>query len=105
MRDYKNSSFAAHGQPHNSAWILLSDLVRTVGWPLPYRSTIVCAIKPRPLFEAGDEDGSAQSIIGYLCVDANPINVFFEGTDVEVVQGVAEMLYPVIRLFKDGRRA
>lgn len=101
IRGYKNSSFEAYGFPPQSHF--LYGLVRHFGWTLPYRSTIVCAIRPRPAVPV-DEDAT-QNLIGYLCVDSRRSRTFSEDDDVALLQGVAESLYPVIRFMREsGRR-
>lgn len=96
VEDYKNSSFQAYRTPPDPGF--LKTLIRHAKWPLPYRSTIVCAVRPRPT-TSGDEDAT-QSLIGYLCVDSRRARTFSEDDDVDFLQGVAESLYSVLRLIK-----
>jgi hypothetical protein len=100
---YKNSSFEVYGNPPDGNIPIIGGLIRGARWTLPYRSTIVCAIRPRPTHPS-DEDAT-QDVIGYLCVDSRRSRTFSEDDDVELLQGVAELLYPIIRLMKEsGRR-
>ncbi len=100
IKNYKNSSFGAYGDP--PVFLpFVGGFIRHLRWPLPYRSTIVCAVRPRP--SAPSDEETAQNLIGYLCVDSRRANTFSEDDDVELLQGVAESLYPVIRLIKGGQ--
>ncbi len=90
---YKNSSFAAYREPPSRGkFPLLGTMSRHLKWTLPYRSTIVCAIRAKPV--APDDEDATQDLIGYLCVDSRRSRTFSEDDDVEVLQGIAGIALP-----------
>ena len=89
---YKNSSFQAFGDPRNVNLPLVSALVRDLTWTLPYKSTIVVAIRP----QAPDAE---HRLAGYLCLDSRSRGAFSSRYDVDIMVGVADCLYPLVQRY------
>ena len=84
---YENTSFKIYGgQPPN----VRLPFVRGWWWKLPYRSTIVAAIAPKP------SQPNEYEIAGYLCVDSNSRGTFRKDIDVALVTGIADCLYEIV---------
>ncbi|WP_075342469.1 hypothetical protein [Tenacibaculum agarivorans] len=62
-------------------------------WNLPYKSTIVI---PIGLMEKKHNDPDFQ-YIGTICVDSEEKNVFNKGTDISILQSIAETIYVTFR--------
>jgi len=77
--DYKNSSTSTY--KHNK---------------LPYVSEIVVPLIPLYVTEADTE--TELIALGFLCVDSNKTNVFDTRYDLDILQGVAEGIYDIIKL-------
>jgi len=89
---YKNSSFKHYGKLPESA----TDSDRQRLWPLPYKSEIVVPIAPT--LHSGNS--RAKYFFGYLCVDCNEENAFHKKYDVGMIQGVADGLSDLLKLYK-----
>jgi hypothetical protein len=102
LRDYKNSSFSVHGQPLKVGVPVVGDIIRYIWWPLPYRSAVVSAIIPNP--NRGSSDSEApQTVVGYLCVDCGSAWAFSRPHDIEIITGIAECLYVIVRSYQTKR--
>jgi hypothetical protein len=95
LRDYQNTSFHIYKSrnPWNTNLPIVADVFRNAFWPLPYRSTIVVPIQPRPT------PRERNRLIGYLCVDSRSLGAFRLRHDVELMTGVADCLYGVVRRY------
>ena len=89
IRGYKNSSMELYGFLPDIHVPVLADVVRSVRWPLPYKSTIVAPI--------GNTIGNDYNISGYLCVDSRSSGVFSQRYDVDIVIGIAQCMHRAIR--------
>jgi hypothetical protein len=87
VANYKNTSFKVYGDAPRSRFSLFRDYF----WTLPYKSTIVVPISPRP-----DRHKQPYEIVGYLCVDSPSRFAFREKHDVEVMIGIANCLYELV---------
>lgn len=66
-------------------------------WVLPYKSTIVCAIRQPPIDRFPDN----VEAVGLLCIDSESRNVFVEQWDVQLCFAIADALYhPVSELLE-----
>jgi hypothetical protein len=72
------------------------DWLRNKKWPLPYRSTIACAIR-QGRFDGADTLDPV--VIGFLTIDSESRNVFVERWDVQIAFAVADALYHPLRRF------
>ncbi|MEZ4788406.1 MAG: hypothetical protein R2811_00120 [Flavobacteriales bacterium] len=62
-------------------------------WPLPYRSEIVVPITPI----IPDEEGTPKQFLGFMCVDCNAENGFHKKYDAQLLRGVADGLFDLVR--------
>ncbi len=93
LQGYKNASIPANSTPPKSRVPGLSWYYSRKHWPLPYRSTVVFRIAR--LRESSES--KQLSIVGFLCVASNHINVFSKN-DLNVIAIMADCLYhPVTR--------
>jgi hypothetical protein len=69
LRGYKNTSFDLYGLGVDLPIPMLGDLLRSMTWKLPYRSTIVAPITPSPRLAENAE----HVLAGYLCVDSRSL--------------------------------
>ncbi len=90
LKQYDNSSFDSYGGKPNWTNSYLADffllILRTVRWPLPYKSTIIVPIIP---VNYKPNDG----ILGFLCVDSKHMFVFRRYYDVDLLVGLADGMY------------
>jgi hypothetical protein len=92
--DIKNSSksyYLAKASAENDY-----DSVKRVGWPLPYRSTIVWPIRVMPNQSFGF---SEVDCLGFLAIDSESRNVFDERWDAQIGGSVANYLYSVLTIY------
>jgi hypothetical protein len=89
---YKNSSFKTYGPIPEG----IPDEERSRYWTLPYMSEIVLPIAPT----LHPSDNRRADFYGYLCVDCNEISGFHKKYDVGMLQGVADGLSDLIKLWK-----
>jgi hypothetical protein len=89
IENYKNTSFKAYGNPPT-----LEYEKRLQKWTLPYKSTIVVPILPNhPL------DHINCPILAYLCVDCEKRDIFAKEFDVDLMCGVADGLYNLMKIY------
>lgn len=88
--NYKNTSFEFYDPKPTS----VDPEIRTKEWPLPYKSELVVPIK------LNEEDDNS-SLIGFLCVDCEEINVFNKKYDPSMTIGIAEGIYNVLKKYKE----
>lgn len=91
--NYKNSSFEhcvfqpkAFGK--NAFLNYFIGYLRSVKWPLPYRSCLIVPILP-----AKYDPNLKFEVLGFLCVDSNSIGTFRLHHDVKLLKGVADGIY------------
>jgi len=90
---YMNSSHNFYGNlPENCA----SEGERLENWKLPYKSELVVPIVPLNTSDPHKE------IIGFLCIDANEIEVFAEKYDPYLLLGTADGIYNVMKLYYEN---
>ena len=66
-------------------------------WPLPYRSTLTCAIRHHAILGLLEQPEA----VGFLCVDSESRNVFEKRWDVELCFSIADALFhPIDQLIK-----
>ncbi|NOX08156.1 MAG: hypothetical protein GXP22_01475 [Gammaproteobacteria bacterium] len=82
---YKNSSFAAYGQVEGSGFFS-----RLFLWKPPYKSTMVVPICP---YQASNK----KELLGFVCVDSPKRFVFKEDYDLDLLRGVSDGLYNIIK--------
>lgn len=71
-------------------------------WPLPYRSTIACAIRLGASTHGVKEK---PVVLGFVTVDSESRNVFEDRWDVQLMFAVAESLFIPLRLFIEIQNA
>jgi hypothetical protein len=86
---YKNTSFKTYGKPSRV------PIIRFFKWPLPYRSTVVVPICP----DIADQR-NFENLAGFLCVDSSKALVFKKNYDTDLMIGVADGLYDLMRKIK-----
>lgn len=74
----------------------LFDRIRNSRWPLPYKSTIACAIRQGRFDQAEDLD---QIVVGFLTIDSESRGVFEDRWDVQIMFAFADALYHPLRRF------
>lgn len=90
-RYYKNSSFQVYGEIPEDA---NSTEERRKHWKLPYKSELVVPITPLEI----DPKDVKQNFLGYLCVDCNEEEAFHSKYDTQMLKGVADGIYDIIKL-------
>ena len=86
---YKNSSFKIWGELPND----LGVDERREKWTLPYKSEIVVPISPLVC----ENNSRNQEFLGYLCVDCDTEYAFHRKYDVEMLQGIADGIYDILK--------
>lgn len=88
---YKNSSFQVYGElPEDISTIE----ERNKHWKLPYRSELVVPITPLEI----SDDNRIFNFLGFLCVDCNEEDAFHSKYDTQMLKGVADGIYDIIKL-------
>lgn len=94
---YMNTSFEVYGgegyKPPPPSLLLSWLSLRP--WVLPYRSAIVVPIFPRT---ANEIEGK---LVGYLCIDSKSRGAFSRRYDPELLSGIGDCLYEVVRRYCD----
>lgn len=80
----------------------LIDRLRGHKWPLPYKSTIACAIRQGSFDQA---DNVEQVVLGFLTIDSESRGVFVERWDVQISFAIADALFHPLRLFVIAQNA
>jgi hypothetical protein len=88
---YKNSSFQVYGELPTGCD---TPTKRRKAWRLPYRSEVVVPITPIVVIGGGRK----KQFLGYLCVDCDSEDAFHDKYDVEMLRGVADGIYDLIKL-------
>lgn len=88
-RGYNTSSFKVWGSPPDN----VSRIKAHKEWTLPYKSTIVWPIQQNSNEYFGFEN---QSCVGFLAIDSESVNVFYEKWDVHLGAVVSDSLYHLI---------
>ena len=88
---YTNTSFKTYGKPHSNV------ILRVLWWPLPYKSSIVVPICP-DIAEKKRED----LLAGFLCIDARRPGAFRRNFDTDLLVGVADGVYNLLRRVDRG---
>jgi hypothetical protein len=97
LKLYKNSSFKQYGTVHEDC----NDEDRRKYWTLPYRSEIVVPIATF----ADNENLNKKDLYGFLCVDCKEENAFHKKYDVGMLQGVADGLSDLLKLWKSNNNS
>ena len=90
LSDYKNTSFGLYSTPYAGQVPLFKDIIRAWKWPLPYKSCIVVPICP-------SYSRKMSNLVGFLCIDAGKIGAFKKEYDVDLLSGVADGIYNVMK--------
>jgi len=87
---YSNNKYSYKGLPEE----ILKKSQRLKSWVLPYKSTIVVPIwKP-----SKEQEGNINiSMLGYLCVDCNEMNVFDKEFDENIMKDIASCIYDLLK--------
>jgi len=86
---YRNTSFKIYGElPENCT----TAEERRAKWSLPYRSELVVPITP---IETNVQRN--KQFLGYLCVDCNEEDAFHSKYDTNMLKGVADGIYDIIK--------
>ena len=89
--NYRNTSFQIYGELPEEC-----DSVeeRTKHWKLPYKSELVVPITPLEM------DGSKRiyNFLGYLCIDCDEEDAFHSKYDTQMIKGVADGIFDIIKL-------
>lgn len=88
---YKNSSYNIYGELPNSCQTTED---RRRSWTLPYKSELVVPITP---VTTGTNVERKKQFLGYLCVDCNEIDSFHNKYDIEMLKGVADGIFDIIK--------
>jgi len=89
LHDYNNTSFESYSKPKNVPIPLLRGVVRSLFWPLPYKSTVGAAIYP---LDAAQND----SLAGFLFVDCASRSVFSRRYDIDLMRYISAALHPMM---------
>lgn len=93
LKLYKNSNFTDYGiLPEQCS----SDEDRKKYWPLPFKSEVVVPISTH-LYS---DNSSKKELYGFLCIDCDEENAFHKKYDVGMIQGVADGLSDILKLWK-----
>ncbi|MDD2411792.1 MAG: hypothetical protein PHR79_02635 [Bacteroidales bacterium] len=92
---YKNSSFLNYGTVPEQA----DSIERQKFWTLPYKSEIVVPIAPT----LNSDNDRKKEFYGYLCVDCDEENGFHKKYDSGMIQGVADGLSDLIKIWKQQK--
>jgi len=92
-KDFTSTSFSAYDPKH-------PGIYHSGKWVLPYRSTIVCAVRQGP-FDLCQRQPS--EVLGFLSVDSESRGVFEERWDIEIVFAVADALYHSVRAYIEAQ--
>ncbi len=88
---YKNTSFNIYGElPHDC--YTTDD--RKKHWSLPYKSELVVPITPVATLKNTERK---KQFLGYLCVDCNETDSFHNKYDIELLKGVADGIFDIIK--------
>ena len=87
---YWNTSFKIYGDPRKTS----IPFLRSLTWPLPYRSTVVAPI-------GGRDTSGRYTLSGFLCVDSASRYVFSRRYDVPLITAAAESMYALISRYVD----
>lgn len=93
-RYYKNTSFQIYGEIPEEVTTIEE---RKKHWRLPYKSELVVPITPLEI----DEDQRKHNFLGYLCVDCSDEEAFHSKYDTQMLKGVADGIYDIIKLHKE----
>lgn len=94
-KEYKNISFKHYGEPYSKKILILGKVIRYIRWTLPYKSTIVVPICP------GIQKQKIQNNFhGFLCVDSNRPFAFRRSYDTDLMMGVSDGIYNIIKNLK-----
>ncbi|NMH26497.1 hypothetical protein [Flavobacterium silvaticum] len=88
-RYYKNSSFKVYGDIPDSCD---TEEKRQPEWSLPYKSEVVVPITP-----LDSTENRKQQFLGYLCVDCNVTDSFHIKYDIEMLKGIADGIFDIIK--------
>lgn len=100
LKGYENTSFTAYGgEPPKFRLIRMLPGV----WPLPYKSTIIASILSEPC--NSEEQTENRRVIGFICLDAKPFEVFDKRYDEIIVKTIADALSPVLQQHKRLQKA
>jgi hypothetical protein len=101
LRNYENTSFQIYRSraPWDTNIPVIGSLLRNIFWPLPYRSTVVVPIHPRP-----GARSTHPRLVGYLCVDSRSLGAFRRRYDIDLITGVADCLYGPVHRFRQLER-
>ena len=91
MEDYRNTSANLSTLPTQS-FPFIREIRRYIKWPLPYKSTISVPIVP-----LSDKKLNQIQLLGFLCVDSNSIRTFSSNYDVNIMRGIADGFYPIMK--------
>jgi hypothetical protein len=70
--------------------------IRGNKWPLPYKSTMTCAIRQGTFDRADDVE---QLVLGFLTIDSESRGVFVDRWDVQIAFAMADALFHPLRRF------
>ena len=88
---YKNTSFNIYGELPNDCH---TTEERRKNWTLPYKSELVVPITPVTTLANTERK---KQFLGYLCVDCNETDSFHNKYDVEMLKGVADGIFDIIK--------
>lgn len=88
--EYQNTSFEVYGKIPPD----LSYEERYEQWTLPYKSTIITPICPNIA-----EERTQEKILGFFCVDSEKIDIFNEDYDPNILIGISDAIYNLIKIF------
>ena len=95
-RYYKNTSFQIYGElPEN----ITTHQERKDNWKLPYKSELVVPITPLEI----EAEKRKHNFLGYLCVDCSDEDAFHSKYDTQMLKGVADGIYDLIKLHTQNK--
>lgn len=88
---YRNTSFQVYGElPEDCE----STEERRKHWKLPYKSELVVPITPLGI----DSSKRMYNFLGYLCVDCDEEDAFHPKYDTQMIKGVADGIFDIIKM-------